>query len=247
MVLTPGILSITSVTDTSASLESTDASSGTAPYTYQWYRSITPGFTPGPSNIISGATSLNIADFGLSPGTTYYFICSYTDTTTATVNSLELTVMTTGDTLTPGGLLLLGVFDTIINIAASPSSGGVPPISYQWYRSLTGPSFTPGPSNIISGATDTILNDTGLSPGTNYYYICSYTDTLMDTVYTAPLSVTTTGSILTAGILSLLSIGSNSAILMTTQATGGVGPYTLQWYRSNESSSFTPNNYNKLL
>jgi len=46
--------------------------------------------------------------------------------------------------------------------------------------------------------------------------------------------------VLTAGILSLISAGSNGAKLSTTSASGGTAPYTQQWYRSTTDASFTP-------
>lgn len=50
------------------------ATGGTSPYTYQWYRSTTSGFTPGAGNIVSGATSQTLNDTGLTASTTYYYI-----------------------------------------------------------------------------------------------------------------------------------------------------------------------------
>ncbi len=44
---------------------------------------------------------------------------------------------------------------------------------------------------------------------------------------------------ITAGVLSQLSVGANSASLQATAATAGTGPYTYQWYRST-TTSFTP-------
>jgi len=62
-------------------------SGGTGPYTYQWYRSTTSGFTPGAGNLISGATSATRVDTGLTNGTVYYYKCKVTDAVAATVTS----------------------------------------------------------------------------------------------------------------------------------------------------------------
>ena len=40
---------------------------------------------------------------------------------------------------------------------------------------------------------------------------------------------------ITAGVLSLLFVDSNSAKLSATEATGGTGPYTHQWYRDRDT------------
>lgn len=50
------------------------ATGGVSPYTYQWYRSTTSGFTPGSGNLVSGATSQTLNDTGLTSGTTYYYV-----------------------------------------------------------------------------------------------------------------------------------------------------------------------------
>lgn len=92
MAVTAGALSKVLIGRTTAQLLSAAATAGTAPYTYQWYRSQTSGFSPGPSNIITGATSLSLTDSGLTPGATYYYKVIATDAVPATSTSAELLV-----------------------------------------------------------------------------------------------------------------------------------------------------------
>lgn len=80
MSITAGVLSQVSVSSTEAVLSATAATGGTGPYTYQWYRSTTSGFSPGAGNLISGATSLSLDDTGLIPNTLYYYKVVATDT-----------------------------------------------------------------------------------------------------------------------------------------------------------------------
>lgn len=94
MSLTAGALSKVSVGRTTASLLSAAATSGTAPYTYQWYRSTDPAFTPGGGNIIAGATSLTLNDSGLTEGTQYTYKVKVTDNVAATDISAGLLVST---------------------------------------------------------------------------------------------------------------------------------------------------------
>lgn len=103
MSITAGVISLVSVTATTASLSATAASGGTAPYSYQWYRSVTSGFTPGGGNIISGATSLSLSDSGLIPGTQYYYKLVAIDSagSPATVEYAQLGVATLATTLNP--------------------------------------------------------------------------------------------------------------------------------------------------
>lgn len=96
MTLTAGVISQTSVTQSGAVLAATAATGGTGPYTYQWYRSTTTGFTPGGGNIISGATTLSLTDSGLVPNTVYYYKVVATDTgnSNVTVEYTQLAVTT---------------------------------------------------------------------------------------------------------------------------------------------------------
>jgi hypothetical protein len=103
MTLTAGVLSQSAVTDTTASLVATAATGGTGPYTYQWYRSTTSGFSPGGGNIISGATALTLSDTGLIPNTTYYYKVIVTDTGNSNVTATytQLAVVTSAQTMNP--------------------------------------------------------------------------------------------------------------------------------------------------
>lgn len=101
MSITAGVLSQVSVTQSTDSLLATAATGGTGPYTYQWYRSTTTGFTPGGGNIIAGATSLTLNDSGLVPNTLYYYKVVATDTghSNDTAEYTQLAVTTSVPTL----------------------------------------------------------------------------------------------------------------------------------------------------
>lgn len=97
MATTAGVLSQVSVSSNSAVLSSAVATGGTAPYSYQWYRSTTTGFSAGPSNIITGATSLTLNDSALIPNTVYFYKVVATDSSSPAVagTSAQLSVTTT--------------------------------------------------------------------------------------------------------------------------------------------------------
>lgn len=103
MALTAGTLSQSSVSSNGAQLSTTPATGGVGPYTYQWYRSTTTGFSPGGGNIITGATGLTLNDSSLIPNTPYYYKVVYTDTgaSNATVTSTQLVATTTAPGLNP--------------------------------------------------------------------------------------------------------------------------------------------------
>jgi len=94
MAFTAGSLSSVAVTDVLASLLASAASGGTTPYSYQWYRSTTSGFSPGPLTAISGATALSLSN-AITPGTTYYYKVLATDSagTPSVVSYAQLQVV----------------------------------------------------------------------------------------------------------------------------------------------------------
>lgn len=96
MSLTAGVLSLVKAFSNSAQMVSTPASGGTGPYTAQWYKSFTNGFSANASTLIPGATSLNFTDTQLLPATDYYYKVIFTDTGNgnATVTSAQLTTLT---------------------------------------------------------------------------------------------------------------------------------------------------------
>lgn len=96
MAYTAGVLTLQSVGANTAQLISTSASGGVGPYTQQWYRSTTTGFSPGSGNILTGQTALTLSDSGLIPNTTYYYKMVYTDTgfSNDTITSSQLAVTT---------------------------------------------------------------------------------------------------------------------------------------------------------
>jgi hypothetical protein len=114
MATTAGLLTQVSVGSTVASLSSAVATGGTAPYTYQWYRSTTSGFSPGAGSLIAGATALTLNDTGLIPNTAYFYKVRATDSGSVTGDSAQLAVSTAAPGLNINAFAqspLLGVID----------------------------------------------------------------------------------------------------------------------------------------
>ncbi len=104
--LTAGAVVQTGSTATTISFTAAAATGGSSPYTYQWYRSITSGFTPGGGNILSGQTSLTLADSsGLSANTVYYYKLVSTDNAAATATSTQISAQLS---LPPTSVYFLG-------------------------------------------------------------------------------------------------------------------------------------------
>lgn len=78
--------------------------------------------------------------------------------------------------LTAGTISLISKTSNTAQLNVTPATGGTGPYTQQWYRD-TQSGFSPGVGNIIAGATALTLNDSGLIPGTTYYYKVVFTDT----------------------------------------------------------------------
>lgn len=82
-----------------------------------------------------------------------------------------------------GTISATATYDTIA-LQCRAASGGVPPYSYAWYRSLDGSLGT----QVGSGQSFT---DTGLSPRTFYFYTCVVSDAAGDSADTAQALIET--------------------------------------------------------
>lgn len=96
MALTSGTISLVQKYADKLDLAITAATGGTSPYSYQWYKSTTSGFSPDESNKVSGATGLQATITGLIPGQQYYFKVVSTDegASGATVTSDQFAAQT---------------------------------------------------------------------------------------------------------------------------------------------------------
>lgn len=148
MSTTAGALSQVSVASNSAKLLSAAASGGAAPYTYQWYRSTTTGFSPDGGSIIDGATDLALTDTGLIPNTQYYYKVIATDANSVAGTSSQLAVATAAPSLSQNQFAqtaLLGMIDlrfpynsVSVQIDASQATGLYPGAAVKMVDSADG-------------------------------------------------------------------------------------------------------------
>ena len=98
--------------------------------------------------------------------------------------------------LTAATISSTAVADTTSSEGSGVPTGGTTPYLYQWCRSTTS-GFAVSTANYISGATLSTLSDSGLVPGTIYYYKQYYTDSNATplTVTSAQITVTTLAAI----------------------------------------------------
>lgn len=135
VALSSGTASWTSATNAAINLSATAASGGTAPYTYQWHRSTTSGFTPGGGNALSGATSLTLSDTTAAASTNYFYKLVSTDSATATVTSNQVAGRLWGATIKVG---FIG--DSITNghlVTTKPGTLTGATLSTQAFRPVT--------------------------------------------------------------------------------------------------------------
>jgi hypothetical protein len=178
---------------TTVDLTSGVASGGTGPYTYQWHRDTSPGFTPSGANDIVGFTSLTETDTGLDPETTYYYKVVATDDVAATATSNEVSATTDADSLVAGTATAASAGETSVSLSATVASGGTAPYTYQWHFS-TSPGFTPSGGNAIAGFTSLSETHTGRTTDVTYYYKLVATDDVSATATSNETSATPSAS-----------------------------------------------------
>lgn len=221
--------------DESVTLTATPATGGTPPYTYQWHRSTTDGFTPAAGNALAGFTSLTEVDDDVANETTYFYRLVASDADGASVMYTQVSAM-------PSAALLPGTAtaeagDGVVTLSATPATGGDSPYTYQWHRSTTA-GFTPDAGNALSGFTTLDEVDDDVTNETTYYYRLVVTDEAETSVAYTEVSATPEATPISAGVAS--ASGSDGMVtLSATEPTGGTPPYSYQWYRST-SSGFTP-------
>lgn len=131
--LTAGVASLTGRGTTSASFSATDASGGTVTYTYQWKRRVAAA---GSYGNVTGATTKTLSDTGLTPGTSYFYKLTYTDSGGGSVDSNEVGVRT---------------WDSVSNTSIFFSP-------YNWYSDGTGSLQS---NNVNAGSSATVSANTG--------------------------------------------------------------------------------------
>ncbi len=112
--LAAGVASFVSSSPTQILVTATDATGGTAPYTYQWQRNSNGGSYSNISNGggVSGATTRSLTDGSVVAGILYGYRLVYTDNVSATATTSAVTAqLYSGGALGGGGSVFRsGVF-----------------------------------------------------------------------------------------------------------------------------------------
>ena len=199
---------------------------GTSPYTYQWYN----GSSSCLDSLISGATLNSIT---VSPNANMYYCAKIFDSVSSQVLSASSYV-----SVSPAlGTLSISANTLTIDNGQqakilSSINGGTTPYSYQWY---SGSSSTCSSDSQISGAT---LNSITVSPTSTTYYCLS----VSDSSYQKESSESSVKINVNAPLLSgSITAPSNSIyltqnVILAANPSGGSSSYTYKWYSSPSSS-----------
>ncbi len=204
-------------------------SSGTAPYSYQWYSD--GACTTAIPSAVSSA-------YNASPAVTATYSVKVTDSASASQCSPSNTV-TVNPALAAGAITPSSPTIDIgqsITLTASPSAGTTP-YAYQWYSATSCPS-----GNLISGATGSTLVTSPTSTTTYSYRV---TDSSQGSPAASTCSagiVVTVSPSLVAGAITPASptIDNGQSITLASAASGGTTPYSYQWFTGGACTTLTP-------
>jgi hypothetical protein len=203
-------------------------SGGTPPYTIQWYSS--PSFTCSPSTLVGAGTTLMVAPIT----NTYYYYVVKDSTGASAVSSCDLIAVDPSllaGAITPTGEISLGQNVTLI---AHPSEG-VPPYTYQWFE---GPYSNCSADDLIANSNSSTYTATGLTVGTYFCYRVSDSSIAGPENATSVADYISVDPALSAVLITPLNpiIDPGQAVVLTASVSGGVPPYSYQWFTASSSS-----------
>src|SRR5208283_3783076 len=145
-------------------------SSGTTPYTYQWYSSASGTGACNAGTLISGETGITYVAPTGSASTTYYCYVVTDSATTPTSAGSVWDKVIVNSALVAGAVTPSGPTYDVGQTATLTShpSLGTSPYTYQWYSSATGSGACNAGTLIGSATSSTYAAPTG-STGTTYY------------------------------------------------------------------------------
>ncbi len=209
---------------------------GTNPYHYKWYSSTNP-ICPSGTPVAATATLTG------SPTTNTYYCYTVTDSSSG---SPAVSVTSAASLATVNPVLAAGPITPSnpsidngqsIILTANPS-GGTATYQYRWY-SGTNPSCSSDTTPLGTGSTQAV------SPASLTYYCYRVTDSSIGSPTASATSVTNlvaVSSPLTAGAITPSSpaIDNGQSITLTAKPSGGVSPYSYQWYSDGTCTASIP-------
>jgi hypothetical protein len=203
-----------------SSLTSSSVTTGTSPYTYQWFEKASGGSY---ATVGRDSASFSFATSGSTATGTYSFILQVTDSTGAAVNSTAASVLVNAPpavSVSPAGPVTMDVGQS--QTFTATGSGGSGTLSYQWYVDGS-PVGTNSASYSYTAAAG------------SHSVTCKVTDSA-PTPVTSPASNAvsiTVNSVLTAPTVTPWPSTVDqcqTAALSSSAVTTGTSPYIYQWF-----------------
>jgi len=213
-----------------SSLTSSAATTGTSPYTYQWF-SKTPGASSYSPISDASSSSYNFVTSASTTTGTWSFELQVTDATNAKVTSTAASVTVNSALVTPTVSASPSAVDqgqtSVLNSASVKTGTG--PYTYQWLEEAPGATSY----SSISGATSTSysLVTTGSTNTGNWSFELKVTDAVLSLSSSNSTSITVNSVPTVTVSPASVSLDVGQAQIFTATPSGGDGSYTgYQWY-----------------
>ena len=218
-----------------SSLTSTAVTSGTSPYTYQWFEMAPSGSY---AKVGTNSTSYSFVTAGSTTTGSWSFILQVTDSTAAAVNSTAATITVDSALVAPSASASFGTVDQgqPSSLTSTAVSTGASPYTYQWFAKAPNGSYvTAGTDSssysfVTSGSTTTgtwsfilqMTDSTGAAMNSTAATITVDSALVAPTVTPAPVKVDQ----------------GQTSVLSSSAVTTGSGDYTYQWFAMAPSGSY---------
>ena len=188
---------------------------------YTLIRAEDVNFTLGLHTVTSTDTTRNVTDSGLTASKTYFYKV-YGNATGHDAISSQLTTATTSSLLASASLTNSATYDTATTLTWAAVAGAA---GYVLERA-TNAGFTSGLTSIYTGSLLT-FSDTGLTPGTTYYYRVHGTATGKNIAVYANSTQATAAALAAPAAPVASSIGTTTLTLTWAAVSGATG-YVIQ-------------------
>lgn len=210
---------------------------------FQWGATTNYGSTTTWASNLTGATTLVLSNAlsGLTPGTTYHFRLTATNSAGTTNGSdVAFTTLALAPSVTTAVATVVGSTSATLNATVNPN-GGATKAWFQWGTTTNYGSYTTTNSLAATNFTLGIGNlANGLTPGTLYHFRAVATNSA-GTNYGADLSFTAAPDPPTATTLAATGIGAISATLNgTVNPNGGATTAFFEWGPSTAYGNRSP-------
>ncbi|MGA2385177.1 MAG: PQQ-binding-like beta-propeller repeat protein [Candidatus Bathyarchaeia archaeon] len=219
-----------------SSLTSSAVTTGTSPYSYQWFEMAPDGTYVA---VGTNSASFNFATDGSTAAGSWNFILQVTDSTDAAVNSTAVSVTVNASlyapVVNPAGPVDQG--QTAV-VYATLSGGGTAPITYEWFEKAPDGNYVAEGSGDAPGLF--YFATSGSTATGSYSFILQLSDATGAAVNSTARSVTVNAALVPPTVTP--SFGTvdrgQTSVLSSSSVTSGTSPYTYQWFEKDPSGNY---------